>query len=652
MASQRDAPFPDSTPAAGAPTGVAGMQSFWGLLTAYWRSDRKAEAWGLSLLILAITWFVAKVGIWMAEAAGAFENAKASYQTPGNLDPWGRFADAAAVLVAMLTLSVAAIATRHFFTQTLHRRWRGWLNEAFTRATLSDGHAILNIQSNRSLDSIDQRQQECLKTLTGNSVGLAVGIFTVLTATFEVSRKLWKLSSPVDQLPALGGAGGFVLTLGLIVPFAVLCTWGFTLIGRVMRDVNKRFQEAEGAFRGELNTMFRRAAQITASAGERAQGKINRALYADIDRVWHRSNVLQAGFMGLHDFYMLVSFQVLASLLALPAYAQGQIDFQTYVTIAALVGQLTNGFSWLIDVTPALAALRADVERVTDYAAEIEQVQDARAYFRRTGIHDFTYRSHAPRHGIVVRNLELMHEGADAAAFLRSDGPVLHFPAGSWTALIGCSGGGKTSFLNALMAQKDYGRAEIWLPEGPKPFYACQDLRIPTTSLKQLVAGAEDEDAYSDAEIAAVLAETGLGFPDFLRNLNETACNGRPWERALSGGQKKRLFLARLLLHRPKVAFLDEVTSGLDPAAQQEFYDLLRRHCPGSTIIASIHNRTMPTFRDGTPVFDFVAEIEDAMISIRPHSPGANPHLFPATAAGPQMAARLPEPKTDAQQFK
>jgi ABC-type uncharacterized transport system fused permease/ATPase subunit len=612
------APLPPRQPPSR--TAVGPMRSLSGLLTAYWRSANKREAWTLAIIIAVMSWFISKVGIWMAEAAGRFQNAQATYQSPDNHHPWQLFEAAALSLVAMVVLSVTATAVRHLFSETLHRKWRAWLNDRFTEATLVEGNTILKIQSNPKLDSIDQRQHECLKSLAGNAIGLAMGIMTITTAVWEVSRKLWDISTPIKGMEAFGGGAGFVLTLGVILPFALLCTWGFTRIGVVMRGVNKRFMEAEGAFRSELNTMFRRAGQITASNGEKIQKKVNRTLYADIDQVWHRNNVLQAGFMGLQGFYNMLSFQVVASVLALPAYAQGAIDFQTYVTTAALVGQLTNGFSWLINVTPAIASLKADAERICEYAEEIERAQDTRAYFRATGVHDFSYHAQPADEGIRVRDMELMHAGRAAPPFLSA--PDLHFPAGSWTALVGQSGAGKTSFLNALMRQQDYGRAEVRLPAGPRPFYACQTARTPDLTLKQLVAGARDEDEFADSEIAAVLVEAGLGKPAFLRALNDKSCNGRPWERALSGGQKKRLILAQLLLHRPRIAFLDEVTAGLDPQAQAEFYAALKRACPETTVISVIHNHAMPVLPDGNPVYDHVAEIDAGRVWLRRFAEG------------------------------
>ena len=46
--------------------------------------------------------------------------------------------------------------------------------------------------------------------------------------------------------------------------------------------------------------------------------------------------------------------------------------------------------------------------------------------------------------------------------------------------------------------------------------------------------------------------------------------------RKLSGGQKQRLFIALALLNDPKLVFLDELTTGLDPQARHTIWDLVR----------------------------------------------------------------------------
>ncbi len=60
--------------------------------------------------------------------------------------------------------------------------------------------------------------------------------------------------------------------------------------------------------------------------------------------------------------------------------------------------------------------------------------------------------------------------------------------------------------------------------------------------------------------------------------------------RKLSGGQRQRLFLAIALVNKPRLVFLDEPTTGLDPQARRNFWDLVNRiRSDGTTIILTTH---------------------------------------------------------------
>ena len=60
--------------------------------------------------------------------------------------------------------------------------------------------------------------------------------------------------------------------------------------------------------------------------------------------------------------------------------------------------------------------------------------------------------------------------------------------------------------------------------------------------------------------------------------------------RKLSGGQRQRLFLAVALVNRPRLIFLDEPTTGLDPQARRNFWDLVQRiQAERTSIILTTH---------------------------------------------------------------
>ncbi len=92
--------------------------------------------------------------------------------------------------------------------------------------------------------------------------------------------------------------------------------------------------------------------------------------------------------------------------------------------------------------------------------------------------------------------------------------------------------------------------------------------------------------------------------------------------RTYSGGMKRRLELARVLLHRPQVLFLDEPTTGLDPQTRRHFWerlDALRREC-GVTLFLTTHYMEEAERADQVAILDhgrIVAEGSPAELKAR-----------------------------------
>ena len=64
----------------------------------------------------------------------------------------------------------------------------------------------------------------------------------------------------------------------------------------------------------------------------------------------------------------------------------------------------------------------------------------------------------------------------------------------------------------------------------------------------------------------------------------------------MSGGEKQRLTVARVLLHRPDIIVLDEATSALDPKGQDILMQLLSDEMEGLTIISVGHRPELERF--------------------------------------------------------
>src|SRR5690606_32799602 len=216
--------------------------------------------------------------------------------------------------------------------------------------------------------------------------------------------------------------------------------------------------------------------------------------------------------------------------------------------------------------------------------------QEPGEFYSRSGINRVSFAQQHPRFGLSVRNLTLMQGPDSEAPFLRSG--VINIRASDWVYMRGESGSGKTSFMKALNGLWPYGAGEIIYPQNATSLYATQEAKFPSVTLKQLVALPADEGRFSDLAVAAVLHEAGLG--EFIERMNDPDADGAPWDMILSGCQKQKIVLARILLHKPSIIFLDEATGALDPASKMRFHEALKARCPRSIVISIMHEDKLP----------------------------------------------------------
>lgn len=597
------------------------MRGFWGLIRAYWFSDHWKEAWGLTIVIALLTALSSKTGVWFAEMSGELINAIAFYHDAANTTPLRSLLTSAGALVALVIIKDAGITgTKSFISATLHRKWRSWLDGRFNEALLDRNHTHFHAQNsagNEAPDNIDQRVQESIKGMTGGAIGLAMGIMAVASSLFFVGQKLLSMSTEVHGLEMFGHYGSAVLALGAVAIYVPINTYIAIRLGGLLERLSIRMQTAEGTYRGELTTLLRRSFHVAASRGEAAQKAMHERLYVDIDRTWARMNVVNAGYGSFERIYNFIGARVVAYGPGLVPFITNRIDLKGYITGAELVNSLISQCSWFIHVMPAIASLRANSRRVMDLAEAIENVQQPREFYKRTGCSDFHYGLQNPVFGLTIQGLELAHQGQDATPFLQAE--RLRFKRGEWTFIKGESGCGKTSLIKAINGLWPYGRATVVFPEGVKTFYAAQEVKLPPLPLKELVCLPEAPTAYSDAQVASSLHKAGLG--DFIEHLASDNHQGKTWDQLLSGGQKQKLVVARILLQQPGLLFLDEATGALDPEGKVAFHQAIRDNCHNVTVISIMHEAVPPKSADGRNFYNSVLTIADGVANKQPLAP-------------------------------
>jgi ABC-2 type transport system ATP-binding protein len=187
--------------------------------------------------------------------------------------------------------------------------------------------------------------------------------------------------------------------------------------------------------------------------------------------------------------------------------------------------------------------------------------------------------------GPVVEIDQLRKAYGDVTAV---DGVSLLVRRGEVFGILGPNGAGKTTTVECVsgLRRPDGGRVRVF---GLDPAVAGDEVRQRVgVQLQQAVL----PDRMKVREAMAVFASGYRRHADPAELLAEWGLREH-WNkafRALSGGQQKRLFIALALLGQPDLMVLDELTTGLDPAARRDTWSLVRKlRSGGVTVLLVTH---------------------------------------------------------------
>jgi len=245
---------------------------------------------------------------------------------------------------------------------------------------------------------------------------------------------------------------------------------------------------------------------------------------------------------------------------------------------------------------------------------------------------------------LSARNLQKTYKAAGNQPPKQAlKGIDLEVPRGSIFGLLGPNGAGKSTFINILagLVNKTQGEAAIW------GFDIDQNPRQARASIGIVPQELSIDPFFTPGEIMDIQA--GLyGVPRKQRRTMEIlealglADKADAYSRTLSGGMRRRLLVAKALVHNPPVLVLDEPTAGVDIELRRQLWDyVIELNKLGVTIMLTTHYLeeaqelcdTIAIIDHGTlvtcePTRDLLRRIDNKTLLIRPAAElGALPSL-------------------------
>jgi ABC-2 type transport system ATP-binding protein len=168
------------------------------------------------------------------------------------------------------------------------------------------------------------------------------------------------------------------------------------------------------------------------------------------------------------------------------------------------------------------------------------------------------------------------------------DGVSFDVAAGQIFGIIGANGSGKTTTVECVQALRR--------PDGGSVRVFGIDPQTDRAALRSVIGSQLQESELPDRlrvwealDLFASISTTSADWRELLVDWGLADKRDAPFG-SLSGGQRQRLLVALALVNSPRLVFLDEMTTGLDPAARRVAWDLIERiRDRGTTVVLVTH---------------------------------------------------------------
>ena len=556
------------------------LKSFYRLARPFWFVRSQWREWLMLATVLGFTVAIIRISVLIADWDKKFYDALAAFN--GQAMP-----ALIAEYLGYMAMMVCCIVCGDWLQKKLMFRWRSHLTAQFEQRWLAEG-SHYRLQLNREPDNPDQRIAEDIYLLADKSISLFRNFFNNVLKFSAFVGVLWELSG-VQQFTLFGHpftVHGYLVWVAL--GYSALATVAAHLVGRKLKNLNIERQHREADYRATLLRVRDHAEQIAFYRGENAESRRLRTRFSRISDNWRR--LISREFKQETFWAVYVRISIFIPIVAtLPMYLAHTLTFGDMMQTRTSFARVQDSFGWFTDVYRRLMEWAATVERLSGFQAALDETLNETERTKqpapeKTAFSGSLKEPEARQKQPAPANNLILAEGISVAT---AQGRILlqnlDFQAqgSEWLLFDGRSGIGKSTLMRVFAGLWPYyqgryilnARRSLFLPQRPY---------LPYASLRESLCYPNPPQA-DDAQLTAVLEQVGLPLPT-------AGLDGKcEWASLLSGGEQQRLSIARALIARPDVLFLDEATNQLDDETAAALMSLLRRELPDTLCIAVSH---------------------------------------------------------------
>ena len=462
--------------------------------------------------------------------------------------------------------SVAAALISYYLNQRFSINWIEWLNTELLEKWMDKRAYYKSQYIGNNLDNPDQRIQQDIQSYVKTTLSLSTGVIDAVTSMISYTILLWGLAGPMTLLGIEIPRAMVYLVFAYVIFTTLIAFW----LGKPLIRLNFANEKLNANYRYSLIRVKEYAESIAFYAGEKVEkSRLYKQFRAVIDNMW--DIVFRAlKFSGFNLVVSQISV-VFPLLIQVGRYFEKQIKLGDLMQTLQVFGKLHSNLSFFRNTYDSFAEYKATLDRLTGFHYSVEAAQKQ----SKTDITDhptdviFQHLSvKSPMGKILIKDLNLT------------------LTQGNSLLIQGQSGVGKTTLLRTIAGLWSYAEGKIFCPQ-QNTLFLSQRPYLPQGNLLTALYYPDTTENVDLAKITRVLEQVQLA------HLQDRLEQEQDWSRILSLGEQQRLAFARLLLHKPKVAFLDEASASLDEGMEYAMYRLVREELPNTTIISVGHRSTL-----------------------------------------------------------